>query len=56
MWLAGLSFYLGTWVIIVVVYHDQLCFGKPGSVPKFENGPNSYSKANDTSPTDMVLR
>ena len=40
MWLARLSFYLGTWVMIVVVYHDQLSSGTTGSVPKFESGPN----------------
>ena len=25
----------------MVVYHDQLCSGKTGSVPKIESGPNS---------------
>ena len=31
--------------MIVVVYHDQLCSGKTGSVPKIESGPNSTCKA-----------
>ena len=30
--------------MIVVVYHDQLCSGKTGSVPKIESGPNSREK------------
>ena len=32
MWLARLSLYVGTWVLIVVVSHDQLCSGETGSL------------------------
>ena len=32
--------------MIVVVYHDQLCSGKTGSVPKIESGPNNYCLSN----------
>ena len=28
--------------MIVVMYHDQLCSGKTGSVPKIESGPNDW--------------
>ena len=34
---------MGTLVMIVVVYHDQLCSGKTRSVPKIESGPNKYA-------------
>ena len=27
---------MGTWVMIVVTYHDQLCSGKTGSEPKLK--------------------
>ena len=41
MWSARLSFYVGTWALIVVVSHNQLCSGETGSLLKIESGPNN---------------
>ena len=32
VWLARLSLYVGTWVLMVVVSHDQPCSGETGSL------------------------
>ena len=42
VWSARLSFYVGTWVLIVVVFDDQLCSGETGSLSKIESGPYTY--------------
>ena len=36
---------MGTWALIVVVSHDQLCSGETESLPKIESGPSRYAEA-----------